>query len=173
MPMLTMLPKTASIALLVACAALVPTACKQQDAAPAQETAAGTLGAPEAPEGISVTNARLVLPAVAGNPAALYFDIANGSDRQLSIAGAAVGDAGMAMLHSSSTRGTTAAMEHVEEVPFPARETVAFAPGGLHVMVHDLGPGIVDGGTAEVTLIFADGDKISFPATVQKVGAGS
>ena len=40
--------------------------------------------AAEAPEGIAgmtVTNARLVLPAVAGNPAAVYFDLAYDGDR--------------------------------------------------------------------------------------------
>lgn len=159
---------------ILACVALLPAACKQQEAAPAQEAAADAgVGAPEAPDGISVTKARLVLPPVAGNPGAVYFDIANGSDGQLAIAGVAVTGAGMAMLHATTNEGGTATMSHLEEVPFPARETVSFAPGGLHVMVHDLGPGIVAGGTAEVTLTFIDGDKISFPAAVETIGGGS
>jgi copper(I)-binding protein len=166
----TALHRTLAVALL-ACAALLPVACKQQDAAPEEADAAA--GSPEAPDGVSVTNARLVLPPVAGNPGAVYFDIANGSDSQLAIASAAVTGAGMAMLHATSTRDSTAAMVHVEEVPFPARQTVSFAPGGLHVMVHDLGPEIVAGSTAEVTLTFIDGDKVSFPAAVEKIGAGT
>lgn len=157
-------------AALLACAAVLPAACQQQEAAPVQETADNE---PEAPDGISVTNARLVLPTVGGNPGAIYFDIANGSDNQLAIAGAAVTGAGMAMLHATTNQGSTATMSHVEEVPLPARETVSFAPGGLHVMVHDLGPGIDAGSTAEVTLTFADGDKVSFPANVETVGGGS
>ncbi len=162
-----------SVAVLLACVALLPAACKQQEQAPVQEPTTRAVGGPEAPNGISVTQARLVLPAVVGNPGAIYFDIANGSDNQMAIASAAVTGAGMAMLHTTDSQGGTAAMVHVEEVPFPARETVSFAPGGLHVMVHDLGPEITAGGTAEVTLTFADGDKISFPAAIEKVGGGS
>ncbi|WP_161792405.1 copper chaperone PCu(A)C [Croceibacterium mercuriale] len=151
--------------------ALLPAACKQADTAP--EATDAVTGSPEAPEGVSVTNARLVLPPVAGNPGAVYFDITNGSDSQLAIASAAVTGAGMAMLHASSTQGNTAEMVHLEEVPFAARQTVTFAPGGLHVMVHDLGPDIVAGSTAEVTLTFINGDKVSFPAAVETIGGGS
>lgn len=166
----TVLHRTLAGALL-ACAALLPAACKQQDATP--DRTDEVAGPPEAPDGVSVTNARLVLPAVAGNPGAIYFDIANGSGSQLAIASAAVTGAGMAMLHTTSTQDSTAAMVHVEEVPIPARATVSFAPGGLHVMVHDLGPGIAAGSTAEVTLTFNEGDKVSFPAAVEKIGGGA
>jgi len=158
---------------MLACTAFLPAACKQQEVPPAQEGADAAPGAPEAPDGISVTNARLVLPPVAGNPGAVYFDIANGSAQPMAIAGAAVTGAGTAMLHTTRTEGRTAAMEHVEEAPVPAGETVSFAPGGMHVMVHDLGPDVAAGGTAEVTLTFADGDKVSFPAQVQNVGGSS
>ena len=166
----TALHRTLAAALL-ACVALLPAACKQQETAPDAADAAAV--SPDAPDGVRVTNARLVLPPVAGNPGAVYFDIANGSDSQLAIASAAVTGAGMAMLHATSTQDSTAAMAHVEEVPFPARETVSFAPGGLHVMVHDLGPDIVAGNTAEVTVTFINGDKVSFPAVVEQIGGGS
>lgn len=167
----TALHRPIAIAML-ACAALIPAAC-QQEAPPAHESAELVPGAPEAPDGVSITNARLVLPAVAGNPAAVYFDMANGGERPLAIAGAFVTGAGMAMLHTTRTEGRTAAMEHLVEVPVPAGKAVSFAPGGLHVMVHDLGPDLAAGDTAEVTLTFADGDKVSFPAAVQTIGSDS
>lgn len=168
---ITALHRPATVAML-ACAALLPAACKQETP-PAQEAADAVPGAPEAPDGISVTNARLVLPPVTGNPGAVYFDIANASDRPVSVAAAAVTGAGMSMLHTTRMQGSRAAMEHVEEAPVPAGGAISFAPGSLHVMVHDLGPGVVAGSTAEVTLTFADGDKVSFPAAVQTVGGGS
>lgn len=159
-------------AAMLACAALIPAAC-QQEAPPAQESADLVPGAPEGPSGVEVSGARIVLPPVAGNPGALYFNIANGGDQPLIIAGAYVTGAGMAMLHTTRIEGRNATMEHVTKVPLPVGETVTFAPGGMHVMVHDIGPAISAGEKAEVTLTFGSGDKISFPATVQTVGGAS
>ena len=60
--------KTIRAALALTVTAIVATACGE---APEQTDAA----APEAPEGIAVTNARMMLPAVSGNPGAVYFDV--------------------------------------------------------------------------------------------------
>ena len=59
----------ASIALALASAGLA--ACGEKPATPPTET--------DGKPGVDVTNGRLVLPAVKGNPAALYFDIVNNS----------------------------------------------------------------------------------------------
>lgn len=156
---------------LIGSIALLASGC-QQEPAPAEQQEQATAD-PDAPEGISVSNARLVLPPVAGNPGAIYFDIANRGSTPLAIAGASVTGAGMAMLHTTATEGTTARMEHVMEVPVPVGEVVGFAPGGLHVMVHEIGDGLTPGSTTELTLTFADGDKVSVPANVQTVGDAS
>ena len=60
----------ASLALVLAGTGLA--ACGEQQAPPAEKT--------DSKPGVAVTNGRLVLPAVAGNPAALYFDIVNSGD---------------------------------------------------------------------------------------------
>ena len=50
---------------------------------------------------------------------------------------------------------------------------VQFAPGGKHVMVFDLEDTVKAGGTTEMTLTFADGDKLSAPLKVETVtGSG-
>lgn len=146
------------IALALAGAALGPAACEEQPAAP--ETA------PEAPEGISVSNARMLLPAVAGNPAAVYLDLANSSERPRVIRAVSVEGAGSAVLHETTETG----MLETLQVVAPAGETLSFAPGGLHVMASDLADTIVAGGEAEVTVTFAGGDKVSFPADVRAAG---
>src|SRR5688500_18227115 len=56
---------------------------------------------PDAPEGIAVTNGRLMLPAVAGNPGAVYFDVANSGTSNKVIRAASVAGAGSAMLHAT------------------------------------------------------------------------
>ena len=142
-------------ALALAVAALMPMACSE---APEQAETA-----PEGPEGVSVTNARLMLPAVVGNPGAVYFDIANASDRNRVIRKAEVAGAGSSTMH-------TADMQEMTQVMVGPDQTVKFEPAGQHVMAMDLAENVTAGGKAEVTLTFVGGDKISFPADVRAAG---
>ena len=145
-------------AIALAIAALGPTACGE---APEQAVAG-----PEAPEGISVTNGRLMLPAVAGNPGAVYFDIANSGTANRMIRAASVAGAGSAMMHTT----VDDAMQETLQVMVQPGETVKFEPGGHHVMAMSLADTVAAGGTAEVTLTFVGGDKVSFPAEVRAAG---
>lgn len=135
---------------------------------PAEETV--TQAPPEGPAGISVTEGRLNLPTVAGNPGALYFSITNAETGQTSILGADVVGAGSAALHQTSDVGGAMTMQETLEVPVPAGETVKFAPGGLHVMAFDLDPSLAVGGETEVTLTFSNNDKMSFPVKILAAG---
>src|SRR4029077_20717711 len=106
----------------LAIAALGPTACSE---APDQATAE-----PAAPEGIAVTNARLMLPAVKGNPGAVYFDIANSGTENKMIRAASVKGAASAMMHVTAADS----MQETLQVMVPVGETVKLEPGGTHVM---------------------------------------
>lgn len=139
------------------------TGCGQSEAPPAET-------APEAPAGITVTNGRLILPAVSGNPAAVYFDISNSGPEAQMIRSASIQGAGPAMLHKSSTWNGQASMEDVPQLPVAPGETVSFAPGGYHVMAGDLADTLVAGGMTEVTLSFVRGDKVSFPVEIRAAG---
>jgi copper(I)-binding protein len=145
-------------ALALAAAALGPAACGE---APDEAEAA-----PEAPEGIAVENARLMLPAVAGNPGAAYFDVVNSGDRDRMIRAASVAGAGTTQMHVTNEGG----MQEILQVMAKAGETTKFEPGGTHVMAIDLADTVVAGGDAEVTVIFVGGDKVSFPAEVRAAG---
>ena len=149
-------------------AATLPAAC----GGGAEEDAGGEAATanPDAPEGITVSNARLMLAPVAGNPAAIYFDIENTSDRQVTIRSASVQGAGNAMLHRSAEYDGQIEMQEVLQEPVPAGETVSFEPGGLHVMAFELGETVASGAQAEVTLTFTGGDKVSFPAEIRAAG---
>jgi copper(I)-binding protein len=137
--------------------ALGPTACGE-----APEQAAG----PDAPEGISVANARLMLPAVAGNPGAVYFDVANTGNSGKMVRAASVAGAGNAMMHTTTEGG----MQETLQVMVPPGGSVKFEPGGAHVMAMNLADTVTAGSKAEVTLTFVGGDKISFPADVRAAG---
>ena len=145
-------------AVAIGIAALGPVACGE---AP-EEAAAG----PAAPEGISVTNARLMLPAVAGNPGAVYFDVANSGTGGKMIRAASVAGAGSAMMHTTVEDG----MQETLQIMVPPGGSVKFEPGGAHLMALSLADTVTAGSKAEVTLTFVGGDKISFPAEVRAAG---
>ena len=50
--------------------------------------------------------------------------------------------------------------------------SLAFEPGKLHVMVFDLDAKLQAGGETEMTLTFADGDKLSAPLRIEAAGGG-
>lgn len=151
--------KTIRAALALTVTAIVATACGE---APEQTDPA----APEAPEGIAVTNARMMLPAVSGNPGAVYFDVANSGDSNRMIRAVDVQGAGSAMMHVTDDEG----MRETLQIMVEPGQTVKFEPGGTHVMAMDLADTVVAGGQAEVTVTFVGGDKVSFPAEVRAAG---
>jgi periplasmic copper chaperone A len=142
-------------ALALAAAALVPTACS--------ETPEQAETAPDAPDGITVANGRLMLPAVKGNPGAVYFDVKNDSDRNLVVRAVSVAGAGSSEMHTKD-------MQMMLQATVPPKGSTAFEPGGQHVMAMDLADTVAPGSQAEVTVTFVGGDKVSFPAEVRAAG---
>lgn len=138
-------------------------ACQQQPAETAEATAA-----PEAKPGLAVTDGRLILPVVGGNPAGIYFTLTNTGDKPGALAAVSIDGAAKAEMHE--TKGGT--MSPVPQIEVPAGGTVKFEPGALHVMAFDLDAKLVAGGTAEMTLTFADGDKLSAPLKIESRAGG-
>jgi copper(I)-binding protein len=129
--------------------------------------------APEAdanPTGLTISNARLMLPPVAGNPAAIYFDLKNEGTRAVAVRRADVADAKSASMHDMMEYDREMTMADMGPMTIQQGETVKFEPGGKHVMVFDLSPEVTAGGTTELTLTVAGGDKVSFPVQVQAAG---
>lgn len=148
----------AAIALLLSLAA-----CSQSDE--------GAKTADENPTGLTVSNARLMLPPVAGNPAAIYFDLKNEGKRAVAVRRADVADAKSASMHDMMEYNHAMTMADMGPLTVPAGETVKFEPGGKHVMAFDLSPELTAGGKTEMTLTVAGGDKVSFDVPVQAAGA--
>ena len=132
---------------------------------PAQSDAAGA--APDAKPGISAADGRLVLPVVPGRPGVAYFTVRNAGDKEAVIAAAHVTGAEKSEMHRTSG----GSMAPVEQLPIAPGTQAIFAPGGLHVMVFGIGPSLKPGDTSELTLTFADGDKISIPLAVEAFGS--
>jgi len=121
------------------------------------------------PAETKVDGAWVRLPAVAGQPGAAYFTIHGGQADTLVAVSAPF--ALRAEMHESmkGDHGMMS-MAPIKDVAVPAGGTVAFAPGGKHVMLFSVGPKVKPGDIVPVTLSFASGKKIEVPAGV--VGAG-
>jgi copper(I)-binding protein len=152
----------APLALLAGTLALA--GCNSQPKQPAANARAN------APEGISVSDGRLVLPAVKGNPGAVYFTVHNDSADQKMIRHAAVKGARSAMIHTVTMFDSKADMEEMPQIAVPAHGQLVFEPGKLHVMAMELDDALAKGGTTDVTLEFAGGDKAEFPVEILAAG---
>jgi copper(I)-binding protein len=153
------------LALAIPFLALALAAC-QQPAQPAKEEAAKEALGPEAKPGLVLSEGRLVLNAVKGNPGAAYFTLANNSDKPVTLAAVFIEGTGRAEMHETSGE-SMAPLKPSELAPGAA---LKFEPGGKHVMAFDLDPKLAPGGSAEMTLTFSDGDKLSAPLKVESAG---
>jgi copper(I)-binding protein len=158
--------RTAALAALAA--ALVPglAACSQEAEAPAPDAAATSA----ASAGVTVSNARVVLPPVAGNPAAVYFDLAYTGAPGVTLDSVDVEGAGMTMIHDYAESAGKTQMVMAEAVPLAEGTPLSFAPGGLHVMAMDPTDALRPGGTAKVTLTLSNGMTATIDAPVRAAG---
>lgn len=159
------IPRACLAATAAALLVLLP-ACSQPGEAPAQPA---ETTAPAAP-GLTVSNARVVLAPVAGNPAAVYFDLAFAGDPGISLTGVDVDGGGMTMIHDYAEEAGKTKMVMTDAVSLASGAPVSFAPGGLHVMVMDPGSTLAPGSTAKVTLTLSDGSTTAIEAPVRAAG---
>lgn len=106
------------------------------------------------------------LGAVPGRPAAAYFTVHGGPERKTLI-NVTTDVAIRSEMHESMANG----MRPIASVPIPAHSDVVFAPGGRHVMLFDVNPGVKPGRYITLTLSFSDGRRIVTGAKVIAAGA--
>ena len=134
----------------------------------AEQPAAG--GDAEGAPGLTVENARLVLPPVAGNPAAIYADFSYDGERAITLRAASVEGAESAEIHETVEHQGQSYMNAAGPLLINPGETMAFEPGGKHIMVFGLPEATEAGGEVEVTVTVLGGDKTSFTAQVRSAG---
>jgi copper(I)-binding protein len=156
---------------IAAITALALCACqqaKQTDQTKHEPIAEVGKSAPAGKPGITIAGGRLVLPAVAGNPGAAYFQVDNSAGANIALAAIAINGAEKTEIHQ--TAGST--MTKVDSVEIAPSTSIKFEPGQLHVMVFNLGAGLKAGGTTEMTITFADGDKATATLKIEAAGGG-
>lgn len=126
--------------------------------------------AADAPAGLTVSDARMNIPAVAGNPGAVYFTLTNGGSEALMLRSASVVGAESTTLHATSEYAGQMTMAELVQLPIDPGESLTFEPGGNHVMVMGLPEGLEPGGEMELTLTFLRGAELTFPVRLLAPG---
>lgn len=121
------------------------------------------------PKEVAVSDAWVRLAAAPGRPAGGYFAIRGGATDQTLIA-VNTPAAGRVELHETMKQGGAMTMTPIGQVKVPAGTTVTFTPGGKHLMLFDMAPGIAKGTKVPLTFTFADGRTLKVEA--QAIAAG-
>jgi len=139
-------------------------ACEGEAEAPVAQSAPGQV------QGMTISNARLVLAPVAGNPAAVYFDLAYEGDKGLTIRKAEVAEAKSAMMHDYGEYDFKVQMMEALPIALKKGTKLAFEPGGLHVMAMEPDAGLEPGDKVTVTLTMSGVATQVFEADVRAAG---
>ncbi len=156
--------RTIAAAMLALAATL--SACSPDAVVPSAEEMAERATA----KGVAISNARVVLAPVAGNPAAVYFDLAYEGKPGVSLVNIAVQGAGMTMMHDYTETNGVRTMTMEESIALSAEAPLSLAPGGLHGMVMDPTPVLKPGSTTFITLNLSDGTSAGVKAPVRAAG---
>jgi len=142
--------------------------CGEKPAEPIQPQAVEV--APVNPPGITVTDATVRLPVIAGRPGVAYLTVSQANGAPRSITGIEVASAGRAEMHETMEMDGMSSMKPIDRVPIEPGKSVEFAPGGRHVMLFDLDPKLRAGDETELIVRFAEGDTATAKATVTALG---
>ncbi len=133
--------------------------------------AAFLLGAPVA-AAPAVEGAWVRLPAVSSRPAGGFFTVKAGAKPDALIA-ASSPKAERIELHSVVHENGVMRMRAETSMPVPANGTLAFAPGGNHLMLFGLSSDVKAGDRLPLTLTFQSGAKVATTAEVRPVTEAS
>ncbi|QUL39352.1 copper chaperone PCu(A)C [Erythrobacter sp. JK5] len=120
--------------------------------------------------GLTISNARMMLAPVEGNPAAVYFDATYEGERGISISGAEVAGAANATVHDMMEYNFEMTMAEAGPIAITNGSELNFEPGALHIMAFEPSADLQPGGKAEVTLKISGGARHKFQADILAAG---
>lgn len=117
-----------------------------------------------------IMDAWVRLPAVSGRPAGGYF-LAHGTPTADALVGVASPRAERIELHSMVEEGGVMKMRAEQSFALPAKGELKFAPGGSHLMIFGLAPGVKPGDSIPLTFSFKSGAKVTVNAEARSAAA--
>jgi periplasmic copper chaperone A len=118
-----------------------------------------------APGSLTIRNA-WTRPAAAGVNGAGYFTVVNTGQTADRLVAALSPAAARVSIHESRLVGSVMTMRTLDGVAIPARASVVFKPGGLHLMLEGLEAPLKAGDRVSVTLVFARAGRTAATFTV-------
>lgn len=120
--------------------------------------------------GLEVTNAKMVLAPVAGNPAAIYLDLAYSGDDPIAVSGAEVEGAKNAEIHNTMEWNREMTMSKAGPITFKKGDKASWVPGETHIMAFEPAADLKPGGKVKVSLKIAGARTHEFEADIQAAG---
>jgi periplasmic copper chaperone A len=105
----------------------------------------------------------------AGDVAAVYFKLKNGGPKPLVVVGASSPVSEQGMIHETSIVDGQSRMRMRDKVVVQPGQTVAFAQGGLHVMLSGFRYEVATGDRVTVTLQLEGGAKVMVNTVVRSI----
>lgn len=128
--------------------------------------------APIAAQEVSVRDAWAKATPAGAPVGAAFMTVDNlGGDDLLRSASADVADA--VELHSHVMENSVMRMRRIEGVPVPAGSSVAFKPGGLHIMLIGLHETLEAGSSFPMTLMFDKAGPVTIDVTIKPMSTGA
>ena len=122
------------------------------------------------PPALSIDKGYIRLNAVPSRPAVAYFTI-HGGTSEVTLLSITSPVSVKSELHQSMTSGNMATMAPIGDFPVRAGSSNVFAPGGKHLMLFDMNPGVKPGRVIPLTFTFSNGQRIDYRATAIAAGA--
>lgn len=120
---------------------------------------------------VTIGDARVALPATAGDPAGVLFDITNRGERTIFLSDVVVQHGGRAQLTDLSHPDP----KPLDTVEIEPGQTLRFGPEAGRAVLIDYDENVVPGAEVAVEFTFGNGESLSVPATVdaarQEVGS--
>lgn len=165
---MTLAPRPLIAALVAAACVLGAAGCSSDPGSDGGSSSSSATSSAAAPANgkVTVDDATIDWPA---NPsvAAVRMIVRNGTAKADALVGVSSPAAGSAMIHRTETDAEgRSTMSMQDRIDIPARSSVTFAPGGLHVMLTGITEDLQVGDDVEVTLEFQHAGTVTTTATV-------
>ncbi len=118
-----------------------------------------------------VAGAWIRQPPPGSDVAAVYLSLENVGTRAVRLTGVECPLASMAMMHETRESGGQSQMRALASVSLAPGASMAFSPGGRHIMLHGLAHPLQVGERVPIVLLFAGGIKLHVTALVRPLGA--
>lgn len=127
-------------------------------------TKAPAASAPTAP----IADAGWLLPVPVGEMAAIYFTIHNPTAAPLVLTGVSVSGIAHSTFHESTEHNGMAHMSDKDSLVVPAKDSLVFAPRGLHVMAHGVPKALAVGDSLMISITTRSGEALQTRALVRQ-----